>query len=101
MIEGASQVLVSPASFYEIGQKVRLGRWPQMAPHVAGLADRLEADGGRTALLTPQIAWAASLMTWAHKDPFDRMIGATALAMGVRLVSIDEVFDEIGSFRVW
>lgn len=98
---GASAVLVSPASFYEIGLKVRQGRWPQMEPFVDTLVDRFRSDGGREAPLGAEITLRASRMEWAHRDPFDRMIGATALNMRLDLVSIDAVFDAIGSFRVW
>jgi PIN domain nuclease of toxin-antitoxin system len=36
-IAGAELVLVSPISFFEISQKVRLGKWPEMVPFVRRL----------------------------------------------------------------
>jgi PIN domain nuclease of toxin-antitoxin system len=33
-IEAAQNVLVSPITFFEIAQKVRLGKWPQMEPFI-------------------------------------------------------------------
>ena len=100
-IAEADAVLVSPASFYEIGQKVRLGRWPEMAPHVETLPERLAEDGALVAPLMPRVALRASLMEWAHRDPFDRLIAATAEIAGARLVSRDAVFDELPISRVW
>ncbi len=38
----ADTVMVSPISFFEIAQKVRLGQWPQMAPFVDELPARLD-----------------------------------------------------------
>jgi PIN domain nuclease of toxin-antitoxin system len=36
-----------------------------------------------------------------HRDPFDRLLAAQALAEGVPLVSRDPVFDAYGVHRVW
>jgi PIN domain nuclease of toxin-antitoxin system len=44
-IAAVDRVVPSAVSLYEIGQKVRLGKWPAMAPFLPGLADRARADG--------------------------------------------------------
>ena len=36
-----------------------------------------------------------------HKDPFDRLIAATALVEGLTLVSADTAFDAYGVTRLW
>jgi PIN domain nuclease of toxin-antitoxin system len=36
-----------------------------------------------------------------HKDPFDRLIAATALVEGLTLVSADPIFDAYGLARLW
>ena len=36
-----------------------------------------------------------------HKDPFDRLIAATALVEGLPLVSADPAFDAYGVTRLW
>ncbi len=36
-----------------------------------------------------------------HKDPFDRMIIAQALAVGLVVISSDKRFDDYGVTRVW
>jgi PIN domain nuclease of toxin-antitoxin system len=92
-IAGATAVYVSPISFYEIGQKVRLGKWPEMQPFIDRLPLLLEEQGGRIAGLTPAIALAGAAMDWSHRDPFDRILAATAEHYGLPLVSADAVFD--------
>ncbi len=100
-IETAEVVYVSPVSFFEIAQKVRLGKWPEMA----GLADRLPAilreQGGVAAPCSPEICLAAGLRDWPHRDPFDRLIAATAAVLRTALVSRDPVFDGLGVSRRW
>jgi PIN domain nuclease of toxin-antitoxin system len=92
----AETVLVSPISFFEIGQKVRLGKWPEMLPFVADLPALLERQGGVSAGLDQGICLRAALMDWTHRDPFDRILAATAERYGVVIISADGVVT-----RVW
>jgi PIN domain nuclease of toxin-antitoxin system len=96
----AETILVSPISFFEIVQKVRLGKWPEMVPFIDQLPSVLDEQGGRIANLDPQICLAAAITPWAHRDPFDRMLAATAAHYDVPLVSADLVFDPLIS-RIW
>ena len=93
-IREADTVYVSPISFFEIGQKVRTGQWPEMQGRVAELPAILKEQGGSIATLTPEICLDASTMDWEHRDPFDRLIVSTALALGVALVSKDSAFED-------
>lgn len=98
----ADAVFVSPVSFFEIGQKVRRGKWPEMAPYVEELPALLEEQGGRVATLVPQICLQGAMMAWMHRDPFDRHLAATALHSSIPLVSADEIFDTLpGLIRLW
>lgn len=104
-VAAADSVHVSPITFYEIGQKVRLGKWPAMAPHLAALPELLRRQGGLAARLSPEICLAAATLDWPHRDPFDRLIAATARAQALTLVSIDAAFDSLpvdaAVLRVW
>ncbi len=99
-ISKADVVYVSPISFFEIGQKVRLGKWPDMQPYAEDLPEILRCQSGLTATLTPEICLHASLRQWAHRDPFDRFIASTAELSGLNLISKDAVFSEISSINV-
>ena len=74
-------VLVSAASAWEIATKVRAGKLPGAIDTESALrAGRLVAD---------------------HRDPFDRMIAAQALALDVPVLSPDSQFDQFGVRRMW
>ena len=57
----------------------------------------------RIELLSIQVAHIEPLTTLPlhHKDPFDRLIAATALVEGLTLVSADPAFDAYGVTRLW
>lgn len=99
-IAQAQTVSLSPISFFEIGQKVRLGKWPAMEPFVSRLIGILEEQGGSVVELTPAICLQAATMDWPHRDPFDRLLAASAVHRGLPLISADSVFDGIVT-RVW
>lgn len=99
-IAQATTVCVSAVSFFEIAQKVRLGKWPEMAPHVSVLPGLLAEQGGIALPLDPSIAIAAGLMDWPHCDPFDRLLAATAQHHNLPIISTDTVFDGMVQ-RVW
>jgi PIN domain nuclease of toxin-antitoxin system len=99
-IERAETIYVSPVSFFEIGQMVRQGLWPEMEPYIHHLAALLEEQGGLVAALEPSICVDAAMMEWDHRDSFDRLIAATARYYALPLVSADTLFD--GKVpRVW
>lgn len=101
-IAEADAVFVSPISFFEVGQKVRLGKWPEMEEFVNGLPHILHDQGGLPASLTPEICLHASLRDWSHRDPFDRFLASTAQISNLALISKDEVFDAIEEVeRIW
>lgn len=99
-IAQSTTVCVSAVSFFEIAQKVRLGKWPEMAPHVSALPGLLAEQGGIALPLDPAIAIAAGLMDWPHRDPFDRLLAATAQHHNLPIISTDTVFDRMVQ-RVW
>ena len=100
VLNRAETIYVSPVSFVEIGQKVRIGKWAEMEPYVHQLSALLEQQPGSIAALEPSICVDAGMMDWDHRDPFDRLIAATALYYALPLVSADTVFD--GKVpRVW
>ena len=96
----AKIVLVSPISFFEIGQKVRLGNWPEMAPFVADLPAVLERQGGGIAGLDQRICLRVAIMDWTHRDSFGRLLAVTAEHYNVAIISADTVFDGVVT-RVW
>lgn len=101
LIAGATAVFVAPCSFYEIAQKHRLGKFPEIDRHIDQLPLLLEAQGSLAAPFTARIAQLAGGMDWAHRDPFDRMIAATALDLGCPLVSKDAAFDDLAALPGW
>lgn len=52
-IEQAETVSISAISLFEIGQKVRLGKWPEMEPFLNRLIGLAEEQGGATVRTVP------------------------------------------------
>ena len=99
-VANAAVVYLSPISLYEITQKVRLGKWAAMAPLAPYLSAVPYLGIVTMASLDAAVCTAAGALVWAHRDPFDRMIAATAMQLGCPLVSSDRAFDGIVA-RIW
>ena len=96
----ASERLISAASLYEISQKCRIGKWPEMAPFVDDLISSAAAQGIEIVGLDAGTCLLAGALDWTHRDPFDRFIAATAIEHGIELISADKVFDGVVP-RIW
>lgn len=97
-IHEADSVHVSPISAYEVVRKARLGKWPEIVPHIdVLLAERQTLS----APLTRAIASRAAALDWEHRDPFDRFIAATAIEMEWPLASKDPQFDSLEGTSGW
>ena len=104
-LSNAHEHSLSAASLYEIVYKARLGKWPDVVPLVAfDFEARLVADGFEIIPATGTVMQRAGALDWHHRDPFDRVIVATALIQGLPVVSRDEVLDGNGAAgweRIW
>ena len=101
MIEAADAAYIAPVSFYEITQKHRLGKWPELDPVIDQLLPLWRKHGTEPAPYTAEIAFLAGAMQWSHRDPFDRMIAATAIALSCPMISKDTAFDALDGFPGW
>jgi PIN domain nuclease of toxin-antitoxin system len=101
----ASQRCVSAASLYEISYKAMLGKWPEAERLLSvDLDAQLRSDGFEVVPASGPIMERAGRFDWAHRDPFDRIIVATALQRGMPVVSKDQTLDAIpsgGLQRIW
>jgi PIN domain nuclease of toxin-antitoxin system len=101
-IEGATDVLVSPISFFEIGQRVRLGKWPDVSARLPDLQRVFRERGGAVARLDVDICLAAAALDWPHRDPFDRMIAAQCMIESIPLATADTALASFpGIHVVW
>lgn len=99
----ADELAVAAVSWWELAWLVRRGRVTPRAPLGAWLRDL--AGDIRTVGLSPAIAArAAQLPRGFQSDPMDRLIYATAVENGWRLVTKDgrmRAFDREGAVVIW
>jgi PIN domain nuclease of toxin-antitoxin system len=94
-------IMVSAASAWEIATKFRIGRLPDGEAVAVNIADQLASQGFEALAIDVADAERAGHLPGPHRDPFDRMLIAQALARGLAVVSVDEVFDSYGVNRLW
>ncbi|MBB5754214.1 type II toxin-antitoxin system VapC family toxin [Prosthecomicrobium pneumaticum] len=94
-------VFVSAATAWEMTTKVRRGKLPSVASVVGRLAEEIQAEGFELLPISFEHGRRAGSMPGEHRDPFDRMLIAQALAEEMVLVSNETVFDAFGVSRLW
>jgi PIN domain nuclease of toxin-antitoxin system len=78
-----------------------LGRLPKAALLAADLPAVLAGQGFQQLPITVEHGLAAGNLAGPHRDPFDRMLIAQAVAADMTFVSNEVVFDRYGVRRVW
>jgi PIN domain nuclease of toxin-antitoxin system len=94
-------VLVSAASAWEIATKTRAGRLPGAEKLERNYIEVLEGAGYTQLAIDTEAALRAGRLVAEHRDPFDRMIAAQALAMDIAVISPDSRLDQFGVRRMW
>lgn len=93
-IAAAPHIGVSAVSCYEIAHASRRGRIELPLPLRDWFVEALERSRVELLALTPAIASRAVELTERHRDPFDRIIIATAVELDGTLASLDSEFRE-------
>lgn len=94
-----STLLVSAVSAMEVATKVRLRKLD--AGHlVATWSARVRDLRAEELPLSTAHALLAGSMTWAHRDPFDRLLVAQAAVENLTLVTSDSALSAVPGVRV-
>ncbi|MGE7960029.1 type II toxin-antitoxin system VapC family toxin [Pseudomonas sp. NPDC089530] len=86
LIEGAAEIYISAASFWEMAIKVGLGK---LDVDLEQIREYCLASGFIELAITAEHAIALKDLEHHHRDPFDRLIVATAISEPMRLLSAD------------
>ena len=92
---------LSPISLLEIAVKVSINKLKLPAPFAAMFPMQLTLN--HILLLAIEARHTAEVTTLPlhHRDPFNRLLAATAIVERLTLVSIDPAFDAYGLTRLW
>ena len=97
----ADTIFVSAASAWEITTKHRIGKLAQAGAVALDITGTIAGQGFEELAITVDDAARAGQLPGPHRDPFDRMLIAQALARNLPIVSVDRAFDGYGVHRLW
>lgn len=95
------EIFLSPASHWEIAIKVSLGKYQISGDFQAWFEANWRAN--RFEILPIEVSHTALVaqLPFYHRDPFDRLLIAQAMAEKIAIISADKVFDTYGVSRCW
>lgn len=94
-----NEVFASACSGYEIAYKQQRGRLPSPLPF--SLGDLIRRARLFPLPIMPEHAEAAGRLPGPHRDPWDRIMMAQAMAEQCRVVTIDKVFSDYKIPVLW
>lgn len=105
VIENPENTLfVSMACLWELADKASKGKWPEfdliMQHQPDGLAGALQQSGMFVMPIEIFHIDAAYRLPLLHRDPFDRMMIAQAMAEDLIVITADRVFEQYAGLRV-
>lgn len=100
-LDPSTRPLLSVASVWEMAIKVGLGKLRLDLPLDDLVDEGLTGQG--IALLPIELCHALAVRTLPlhHRDPFDRLLAAQALAERIPILSNDDTFERYGVERIW
>ena len=99
--DDANTIFVSAASAWEIATKHRIGKLPQAEAVALDVTGSIADQGFEELAISVDDAERAGRLPGLHRDPFDRVLIAQALARDLAIVSVDQAFDGYGVHRLW
>lgn len=87
----ANDLLVSAVTAWEIAIKHALGRLPLPEPVASYVGGRMHQLGAQAVSVSHAHALGVASLARLHRDPFDRLLVAQAIALEATLVTADPV----------
>jgi PIN domain nuclease of toxin-antitoxin system len=99
--EPANEVLISPATYWEVAIKIGIGKYSLAQPLELFFEHELAANQFEVLPIKPRHVAPLTSLPFHHRDPFDRLIIAQALVEELAIVSADTLFDAYPIQRLW
>jgi PIN domain nuclease of toxin-antitoxin system len=101
ILDPSNAKLVSPATYWEVAIKISIGKYSLAKPYEDAMREAIDQNGFAYLHIEPRHTARLTNMPFHHKDPFDRMLVAQALAEQMPIVSADAKLDPYGVQRLW
>jgi PIN domain nuclease of toxin-antitoxin system len=101
VLEPATELRLSAASVWELAIKSSLGRFTMQVPLARFIETQLEALRCSLVDVSAAQALLVERLPFHHRDPFDRLLVAQAMAEGLDILSADEALDAYPPRRLW
>jgi len=101
IIDPLNDILISPASYWEIAIKISIGKYQIPGSFETWMEHQIQFN--EFEILPIKVAHVAAIVTlpFHHKDPFDRLLVAQALTENIPIISVDAVLDNYAITRYW
>ena len=100
-IEDADLAYISPASYWELAIKIRLGKYALPMDYALFLRQQIALNEFEILPIEVQHTAILTSLPLHHRDPFDRLLVAQAMVEGIPIVSNDPVLDAYPVERLW
>ena len=97
----SNDIAVSAASAWEIATKFLIGKLPGCEAVALDVVGHIRRQGFEELAIAVADAERAGRLPGPHRDPFDRVLAAQALARDLVFISADRVFDGFNVDRLW
>ena len=101
--DASNEILMSPASYWEIAIKISIGKWKLNRPYEEFIDIGLNQYGFQILPILPTHTARLIGLPFppGHKDPFDRLLITQTLVEQIPIVSADSALDAYGVTRLW
>ena len=101
IIDPTNDIEVSPATYWEIAIKIRLGKYELPEPYDIFIEREIATNDFRILPIEPKHTAVLTTLPFHHRDPFDRLLIAQAMVETIPILSVDTAFDAYPVTRLW
>ena len=94
-------ILLSPATYWEIAIKISIGKYQLPGPYEAWMNQQILTNTFEILPITIAHTSMVVNLPFHHKDPFDRLLITQAIVENIPIISTDGIFDSYPVKRIW
>jgi PIN domain nuclease of toxin-antitoxin system len=101
ILDPANEILISPASYWEIAIKISIGKLTLHQPYEDFINVCLEQYRFGILPIQPEHTAVLIRLPFHHRDPFDRLLISQSMVEGISVIGNDPDFDLYPIKRLW